>query len=372
MNAPAFPLAFMRAPALAQGGAEVAITDEVRERLDAGAVVAVGVSGGKDSQACAIAVAKYLDQIGHSGPRLLIHADLGVVEWKDSLPSCRRLAEHLGWELVVVKRAAGDMMARWEGRWKNNVARYNDLSCVKLILPWSTPGLRFCTSELKSAPIASELRRRFKGLDIVSVAGIRRQESSNRAKMPISKENAKLKRKGAAGLDWNAIIEWSEETVFAEIAAAGLELHEGYTKYGMSRISCAFCIMGSIGDLVSSAACEDNQDVYRRMVELEIVSTYAFQGSRWLADVAPHLLSEETLARVATAKEKAKEREAIEAELPERLLYVSGWPITVPTLEEAELIASVRRRIAALLGLPAMHLDAEAVVQRYEALMVKN
>lgn len=380
MNAPIHPLVFKRPQkafefdSIVPTGAspEVAITDEVRQRLVAGAAVAVGVSGGKDSQACAIAVAKYLDQIGHSGPRLLIHADLGIVEWKDSLPCCQRLAEHLGWELVVVQRAAGDMMERWEGRWRNNVKRYNDLSCVKLILPWSTPALRFCTSELKASPLASELRRRFKGMDIVSVAGIRRQESSNRAKMPVSKENAKLKRKSAAGLDWNAIIEWTEEEVYAEIAAAGLALHEGYTKYGMTRISCAFCIMGSIGDLISSASCEDNQPVYARMVELEIASTYAFQGSRWLADVAPHLLSEETLARVARAKEIAKQREAIEAELPEHLLYEKGWPISIPSWEEAELIASIRRRFSGLLNLPAMHLDAKSVIQRYQDLMAKK
>ena len=89
---------------------QVALTPEVQAMLDRNAVVAVGVSGGKDSDACAIAVAKYLDQIGHSGPRLLVHSDLGRIEWKDSLPSCERLAQRLGWELLVVRRQAGDML----------------------------------------------------------------------------------------------------------------------------------------------------------------------------------------------------------------------------------------------------------------------
>ena len=55
------------------------------------------------------------------------------------------------------------MMKRWLKRWTNNLARYRSMACVKLILPWSTPGMRFCTSELKSAPIASALVKRFPG-----------------------------------------------------------------------------------------------------------------------------------------------------------------------------------------------------------------
>jgi hypothetical protein len=124
----------------------VALTPKVSALLATDAVVAIGVSGGKDSVACALAVARHLDAIGHTGPRILVHSDLGRVEWKDSGPACERLAAHLGWELLTLQRQAGDMLARWEKRWSNNVERYRDLSCVRLILPWSTPSMRFCTS----------------------------------------------------------------------------------------------------------------------------------------------------------------------------------------------------------------------------------
>ena len=106
---------------------QVALTPDVESMLQHNCVVAVGVSGGKDSVACALAVERHLKSIGHTGPRLLIHADLGRVEWRDSLPSCERLADHIGWELVVVQRKAGDMLARWQGRWANNLVRYRDL-----------------------------------------------------------------------------------------------------------------------------------------------------------------------------------------------------------------------------------------------------
>lgn len=113
----------------------VDLTDEVTALLGRNSPVGIGVSGGKDSAAVAFAVKDHLDAIGHSGPRVLVHADLGRTEWKDSLPTCQRISDALDIPLEVVKRKAGDMLARWEVRWENNVHRYRELECVKLILP---------------------------------------------------------------------------------------------------------------------------------------------------------------------------------------------------------------------------------------------
>ena len=170
----------------------IAVTPEANAALLANSPVAIGVSGGKDSSALAFATVEHLDAIGHRGPRVLIHSDLGRVEWTESGPTCARLAERLGVELITVRRGAGDMMDRWLTRWANNVERYAELSCVKLILPWSTPSMRFCTSELKTAIICRELTRRFPGTTILSASGIRRQESPGRAKAPIAKAQPKL------------------------------------------------------------------------------------------------------------------------------------------------------------------------------------
>ena len=346
----------------------VALDDAVRDLLSRDCVVAVGVSGGKDSVACALAVNDHLDAIGHTGPRVLVHADLGKVEWKDSLPTCQRLAARIGWELIVVSRKAGGMMERWESRWAANLARYQDLSCVKIILPWSTPSMRFCTSELKVDVITRELKKLFPGQDILNVAGIRRQESAARKQKPISSPEGKLKRGGNFGLNWNAIIEWNVDEVFARIAAAGLEPHEAY-KLGSSRVSCAFCIMGSLPDLTVSANCADNQEVYLRMVELEAASTFAFQGSRWLADVAPWLLPPSLKSNVALAKEKALKRHELEAMIPDHLLYTKGWPTVLPTDQEAAHLADIRNHVAALFGVENQHRTAKAILARYTDLM---
>lgn len=349
----------------------VAISQEVTDLIAANCAVAFSVSGGKDGTAAAIAGVEYLNSVGHTGPRILIHADLGRVEWKDSLPSCERLAAKLGLELVVVRRQAGDMMDRWLGRWRNNVARYLNLECVKLILPWSTPSMRFCTSELKSKVMDSYLKKRFAGMDVLSVTGIRRQESSRRRTMPVSKAADTIVSKDRRGVTWNDVIEWPIEQVFAAIKQAGLDLHEAYTRYGVSRVSCCFCIMSSEADLIASASCIDNHAIYVEMVGLEVTSTFSFQEGKWLGDIAPHLLSEDLRARLAIAKANAKRREAAEARLPAQLLYESGWPTRLPTEAEAELIDEVRAEVAAAVGIPVARLGAQGVIARYEELMIE-
>jgi 3'-phosphoadenosine 5'-phosphosulfate sulfotransferase (PAPS reductase)/FAD synthetase len=352
----------------------MAVTPEVTQLLHEGAVVAIGVSGGKDSDAVVFATLEYLNGIGHAGPRVLIHSDLGRLEWRESLPMCQRLAEHVGLNLIVTRRTAGDLLDRWWQRWRNNVARYVALECVKLILPWSTPALRFCTSEMKTAVICRELVRQFPGQTILSVSGIRREESTGRAKAATSKEQPKLtsKTKQTAGLDWHPILDWKIPDVWESHREWGFEPHEAYTVYGSSRVSCCFCTMASRGDLVASAACPDNQATYRALVQLEATSTFSFQSGGWLGDIAPDLLSQEQRGALAQAKERAARREAAEAQIPSHLLYTKGWPTCRPTLSEAALLAEVRQDVAAAVGLQIGYATADTVLDRYAELMAQK
>lgn len=348
---------------------QVASTSEIDMLLKQNTVVAVGVSGGKDSIACLIAVHRYLDGVGFKGPRTAVHADLGSVEWDQSLIKCQEAADKLGWKLEVVKRAAGGMMERWLKRWENNVERYIDLSCVQLILPWSTPSMRFCTSELKTAVIRSHLKRTYPDFNIVSVTGIRRQESSNRAKMPIAKHEPLGARRGLEAYQWNPIIEWDVEAVWAAIASEGLEPHEAYTRYNMTRVSCRWCVMSSSGDAYNASLDVAGHPLYRQMVDLEIASTFAFQSKKWLGDVNPALLSSETLDRLAQAKQVSLRRKELEAAIPKHLLYTKGWPTCIPTFEEATLLAEIRSEVAAGVGLTVKCSTPQSIIQRYEELM---
>ena len=364
-------------PPLINRGVELDAT--VQALIAADSPCAIGCSGGKDSAAAALAVVEHLRAVGHKGPIVLVHADLGDadpalnVEWTDSLPTCERLAAFLGVELIVTRRAAGGMMKRWIKRWQNNVKRYADLSCVKIILPWSTPSMRFCTSELKSAPIASALVKRFPGQKIISACGIRREESSNRAKAPTSKKNKRLTNTTAqtSGIDWNPIAAWSTAEVFAFCAARGFRMHEGYA-LGMKRISCRYCIMQDQDDQRVSASVADNAPVFRTIVGLETRSTFAFQGSRWLGDVAPQLLDDTARAALVQAKARAAKRVLIERRVPKHLLYTKGWPTVMPTQAEAELLCGVRREIGALLGIEVRYTEPAAVIARYADLMAQN
>lgn len=347
-------------------------TPRIEELISANAVVAIGVSGGKDSQASALAVVACLDRAGHAGPRLLIHADLGMVEWRESLPACETLASHLGLELAVVRRPAGGLMERWEARWESSKRRYAALETVTLVLPWSTPSMRFCTSELKTHVIGAELRRRFRGQHVVSVTGIRREESSVRAKASIASIDPRLSRPGAEVWNWRPILGWSGQQVRAYIAERGLELHRAYRDFGMSRVSCAFCIMSNLGDLHASASNPAHRELYRRMVELEIASTFAFQGNRWLGDVAPDLLIESERAGLFLAKQRAVQRMQAEHDIPRHMLYACGWPTGMPSQSEAALLASVRRKVGKIVDIPVDYTDTSSVRARYEELMQEH
>jgi 3'-phosphoadenosine 5'-phosphosulfate sulfotransferase (PAPS reductase)/FAD synthetase len=263
------------------------------------------------------------------------------------------------------------MMDRWLTRWDNNVERYADLSCVKLILPWSTPAMRFCTSELKVAVICRELVKRYPGRTIVNACGIRRAESSGRKNAPISKEQKKLtsRPRATVGIDWHPIVEWSTPDVYAFLRERRCDLHEAYTRYGVSRVSCRFCIMQSEDDKRASASCPDNHAILREMVGLEIASTFAFQGDHWLGDIAPHVLGEEVMAELGRAKQRAKRREIAERRIPDHLLYEKGWPNVMPTIAEAEMLAEVRAEVSDAVGIEIRCTSASEILARYEELM---
>jgi 3'-phosphoadenosine 5'-phosphosulfate sulfotransferase (PAPS reductase)/FAD synthetase len=262
------------------------------------------------------------------------------------------------------------MMDRWLQRWDDNIKRYQNLECVKLILPWSTANMRFCTSEMKVAICCRDLVARFPGQTILSVSGIRREESTTRAKAAVCSPQQKLRSKTQAtsGYNWNPLLPWTTEQVYTYHRDHDFSLHEGYGR-GLSRISCAFCILSSLADLTASATDPRNHDIYHEMVDLEVASAFSFQSNRWLADVAAHLLTESQLTASALAKRKAKAREGIEAAIPGHLEYVRGWPTVMPTRSEAVMLSEVRRSIAELYSITISYSDPDAILARYEALM---
>ena len=211
------------------------------------------LSGGKGSGATAAAVSALLDSVGHPrSRRLAIHADLGRAEWRTTPSTVEAVSRRLGLPLIVVRRRSGDMVDRWEQRFRDGCRRYGDLLTYNLIGPWSSSALRFCSSELKANIIGPDLARRLRGETIVQVIGIRRDESSARQLTPVSKPDLRFAPTGnSAGtrmMLWHPLIHWTTQDVFTAHTQFHVPLHDAYA-HGSTRLSCAFCVLASLPDL---------------------------------------------------------------------------------------------------------------------------
>ena len=169
----------------------------------------VGFSGGKDSLAAALLCREL-------GPTTLLHADTGW-EHPGHLDYIEAAASSLELDLVIVQSKHGGMA---------------DIVRRKKMFPTRTR--RFCTSELKIKPIAGYLRDQDD--EVVSVVGVRADESTARAKLPEWSEF-----KEADVWTWRPMLKWSLEDVLGKIRASGIPLHPHYHD-GASRVGCYPCI----------------------------------------------------------------------------------------------------------------------------------
>lgn len=352
----------------------IAIPPEIRAAIARGAWIVFNLSGGKDSSASMFAVAAVLDAMDHPrARRLAIHADLGRAEWDTTPRMVERLADQAELPLQIVRRKAGDLFDRWAQRFENGKRRYESLETYNLIGPWSSASLRFCTSEAKAHVIGPHLARTLAGETIINVLGIRRDESPARAQTPEFKPDQRYAKPGNAhGTEmmlWHPIVHWTTPEVFRAHETYGIPLHEAYTRYGSSRLSCRYCVLQSLPDARASASAPSNRDAMIHLVAMEADSTFSFQPARWLADTAPHLVPPALTERIRVAKADALLRRRLEAELPTGLRYIKGWPPRIPTRPEAALIAASRSQILARHGLADLYPSSSAVRDRFADLM---
>jgi len=350
------------------------VTPEILTAIRAGAWIVFNLSGGKDSSAAIFAVNIVLDMLGHPRERrMAIHADLGRAEWASTPETVARIAAIAGVPLKVVRRAAGDLVDRWIQRFESGKRRYEALETYHLIGPWSSASLRFCQSEMKAAVIGPAVAKALRGEQIISVLGLRRDESHNRAAIPIAKGDHRYakagNRHGTTMTLWNPIADWTADDIFRAHHMFGIPLHDAYTIWGSTRLSCRYCIFASLHDLTASAAAPPNADVYRELVGIEARSTFPFQPARWLADVAPHLLEPRMRGAVVRAKADQSARLRIEAAMPAGLRYVKGWPPRLPTITEAEDIAAARRPILSRHGLENRFPTGPSILDRFSELL---
>ena len=130
---------------------------------------------------------------------------------------------------------------------------------------------RFCTSEFKTGPIEREIRRYLRAHPhyngrVVSMLGLRAQESPHRAAKPAWQLHPRANVAGRTWHTWLPLHRWQREDVFAAIARANQRPHPIYEE-GLSRFSCSFCIFANPADLTRAARLRPA--LYREYCALE-------------------------------------------------------------------------------------------------------
>lgn len=99
------------------------IPSPIFSALEAGADLAISVSGGKDSQAMLNYVCHLYQMHGWTGRLFAVFADLGEIEWQGTLEHTYKMCRNAGVQLVVVQRSRSGMIGRWQERWDSIVAK---------------------------------------------------------------------------------------------------------------------------------------------------------------------------------------------------------------------------------------------------------
>lgn len=185
---------------------------------------------------------------------VVVHADLGEVEWHGVVRHILRNTEH---ELNIV-RANKTLLEMVEHRARTRPE----------VPSWPSPSTRQCTSDLKRGPIYKFIRNYMndRGLKLgVNCTGLRAEESSSRAKKEPFRLNKTLSKAGRLVYEWLPIFELNTANVFEVIKNSNQSPFWAYREN--DRLSCVFCIMGSQNDLAHGA--RQRPDLFRKYRALE-------------------------------------------------------------------------------------------------------
>ena len=168
---------------------------------------------------------------------------------------------------------------------------------------WPSAAARYCTSDLKRGPISRWLRQTYPTGNVICAMGLRAEESPARFKKEgvTVREDCTAATRHRLTLNWLPIHDWALSDVWQCIAAHGGQCHPAYT-LGNQRLSCAFCVLGSVSDLMNGTI--HNPETYRELCRIEAITGYSFRKDFWLSDLKPDLLPEETLIAVHTHKRR--------------------------------------------------------------------
>ena len=227
------------------------IQADVRQLVDDGAIFYVSHSGGKDSQA----MYAHVRTIVPDEQIIVVHADLGEIEWKGVDDHIRATTLH---PLNIVRaRKTFFQMVRERALNRPDVPSF----------PASTT--RQCTSDLKRGPIYKFIRRDMnrRGSKLgVNTMGLRAEESTSRQRLTDLAVNDTLTNGKRTVYNWLPIHRLKEQEVFHRITQAGQTPFWAYAA-GNRRLSCVFCILACAGDLANGR--KHRPDLFEKYTKLE-------------------------------------------------------------------------------------------------------
>lgn len=230
------------------------IEREIPEAEDPGSladqdVILVNSSGGKDSQSMLDLIHERAAREGVLDRVVVVHADLGRVEWPGTREIAQAQAEAYGFRFITVSRPQGDLLIQIETQRKK----------------FPGPDTRFCTSDQKTKQVhrvmtqlAAEWREahpeeaKERTCRILNCLGMRADESDDRECMASLEDDLPASNKTRRTVTrWLPIHHWTLEMVWERIRNCRTShlVHYCYA-LGMSRCSCVFCILASKSDLI--------------------------------------------------------------------------------------------------------------------------
>ncbi|MEU9354945.1 phosphoadenosine phosphosulfate reductase family protein [Streptomyces griseoloalbus] len=230
--------------------------------------VVISSSGGKDSQAMLSYVVQRARALGMLDKVVVVHADLGRVEWAGTRELAERQARLAGVRRFEVVQASGaDLLERVEIRYgklkakaqQEALERGEDPATAKVPPAWPSSSARWCTPDAKRGPIrtlytrlVAELSHLGRPVRILECIGQRAAESTARAQLAEVEINRGASNGKRIVTTWRPIHAWSDRKVWREIARSRLPYHPAYD-WGNRRLSCVFCVLGCNSDLVNGA-----------------------------------------------------------------------------------------------------------------------
>ncbi len=245
----------------------------------------VNSSAGKDSQAMLDLVVEMARAAGVADRIVVVHCDLGRVEWQGTRELAQRQAEHYGARFEVVSRSQGDLLDHVEARgmWPSSTARFCTSDhkraqvrtlMTRLVVEWRQ---REAEAEGWTDGVSSRLPKQSRPCRILNCMGLRAEESPARAKK-VAFERDEDASNGRRVVDaWLPILGWTVGEVWARIRVSGVAHHRAYD-LGMKRLSCCFCIFAPEAALM--IAGEHNRGLLAEYVRVEAKTGHAFRGSK--------------------------------------------------------------------------------------------